>query len=127
MTRSMRFVLGLAAGGLILVAVSAQPASASPPARPYQPTVPSTVVRPNMPSESKVFPPHHGTRPIGWDWWRTYPWSPYNAWKNPYWYPPYNPNYPYPPNQVYPPYYPNPVIQPVPGRLPWGGIGSSNR
>lgn len=37
----------------------------------------------------------------GWDWWRTYPWSPYNAWRNPYWYPPYNYNYPYPPYESY--------------------------
>ena len=49
----------------------------------------------------------------GWDWWRTYPWSPYNAWKNPYWYPPYNGNYPYPPDTAYP-YNPYPVSPPVP-------------
>lgn len=36
----------------------------------------------------------------GWDWWRTYPWSPYNAWRNPYWYPPYNNNYPYAPYEA---------------------------
>lgn len=25
--------------------------------------------------------------PPGWDCWRTYPWSPYNAWRNRYWNP----------------------------------------
>jgi uncharacterized protein (TIGR03000 family) len=44
----------------------------------------------------------------GWDWWRIYPWSPYNAYRNPYWYPPYNTNYPYPPYQAGG-YYPYPV------------------
>jgi hypothetical protein len=58
----------------------------------------------------------------GSDWWRTYPWSPYNAWKNPYWYPPYNTNYPYPPDEVYP-YYPYPTPFPFPGN----GIGSGHR
>jgi hypothetical protein len=52
-------------------------------------------------SQSSAHPNPNG-RPIGWDWWKTYPWSPYNAWKNPYWYPPYNPNYPFPPDQAYP-------------------------
>ncbi len=47
----------------------------------------------------------------GSDWWRIYPWSPYNAWRNPYWYPPYNPDYPYPPPQA------GPVIPPA---LPYG-------
>jgi hypothetical protein len=79
-----------------------------------------------------VFPPANGGRPIGGDWWRTYPWSPYNAWRNPYWYPPYNDNYPYPPDQAYPytPYpvpRPYPVPQPYPAPLPWGGIGSGSR
>jgi hypothetical protein len=120
-THRTRFVLGLAAGGLILVAAAAQTAFAAPQTRPYQPTVPSAVVRPNMPSQATVFPPHHGTRPIGWDWWKIYPWSPYNAWKNPYWYPPYNPNYPYPPNQVYP--YPYPVVQPAPVRYTMPSYG----
>src|SRR5262245_36261544 len=41
----------------------------------------------------------------GWDWWRTYPWSPYNYGRNPYnpiILPPYNP-YPYYPSNG--PYY----------------------
>jgi len=36
----------------------------------------------------------------GWDWWRTYPWSPYNYGRNPY-----NPAW-YPPGYYYPPVYP---------------------
>jgi hypothetical protein len=40
----------------------------------------------------------------GWDWWRTYPWSPYNYGRNPYnpirIYP--YPGYPYNPVWVYP-------------------------
>jgi uncharacterized protein (TIGR03000 family) len=52
----------------------------------------------------------------GWDWWRTYPWSPYNYGRNPYnpiIYPyPYVAGYPYP---VYPPYDPGyvPASPPV--------------
>jgi uncharacterized protein (TIGR03000 family) len=47
----------------------------------------------------------------GQDWWRIYPWSAYNAWRNIYWYPPYNTNYPFPPAAAYggyaaPAYYP---------------------
>jgi uncharacterized protein (TIGR03000 family) len=50
----------------------------------------------------------------GWDWWRTYPWSPYNYGRNPY-----NPiivpsYYPYP--MTYPPYVPQP--EPTPAVLP---------
>jgi uncharacterized protein (TIGR03000 family) len=44
------------------------------------------------PAANRINPNH----PPGWDWWRTYPWSRYNAWRNPYWYPPYNWRYPYP-------------------------------
>jgi uncharacterized protein (TIGR03000 family) len=49
---------------------------------------------------------YNRNRMPGWDWWRIYPWSPYNAWRNPYWYPPYNYNYPYPPYQAGGYYYP---------------------
>ena len=155
MSHSMRNILGLAAGGLILVAASAQPAGAAPPRapRPAQPSPRPTVparpapaaqygapVRPGVPSvqvrpkplpltRPTIYPKGNRTRPIGWDWWRTYPWSPYNAWQNPYWYPPYNKNYPYPPDQAYP-YYPvprpYPVPQPTPIPSPWG-IGSGVR
>ena len=52
----------------------------------------------------RPFPPN---RMPGWDWWRTYPWSPYNYGRNPY-----NPNiYPY--VQPYPVY--TPAYTPVPG------------
>jgi hypothetical protein len=73
----------------------------------------------NYPSQTVVSPSINGSRPIGSDWWRTYPWSPYNAWKNPYWYPPYNTSYPFAPYQAYPyrPYYPG--AYPVP-YYPWG-------
>jgi uncharacterized protein (TIGR03000 family) len=37
----------------------------------------------------------------GWDWWRTYPWSPYNYGRNPY-----NPAYVAYPVYAYPPYLP---------------------
>jgi hypothetical protein len=40
-----------------------------------------------------IYPPN---RMPGWDWWRTYPWSPYNYGRNPY-YPARNPYYPYRP------------------------------
>src|SRR5690242_7879237 len=46
----------------------------------------------------------------GWDWWRTYPWSPYNYGRNPY-----NPIvFPY----AYPVPYPDPVAVPVPPPAP---------
>ena len=52
----------------------------------------------------RPFPPN---RMPGWDWWRTYPWSPYNYGRNPY-----NPIiYPY--VQPYPVY--TPAYTPVPG------------
>jgi hypothetical protein len=129
MSYSMRYILGLAAGALILVTASAQPASAQQ-ATPFRPKVPSGTFRPKpLPVIQPVYPHDKGMRPIGGDWWRTYPWSPYNAWKNPYWYPPYNTNYPYPPDQAYPynpyPDNPYPAPQPLPPPLPWGGIGSS--
>jgi hypothetical protein len=115
----MRQILGLVAGGLVLVTASIQPAQAASPYTPARPTY-----------QPIVYPQYNGgSRPIGGDWWRTYPWSPYNAWQNPYWYPPYNNNYPYPPNQAYP-YYPvprpYPVPQPAPIPSPWG-IGSGVR
>jgi hypothetical protein len=99
--------------------------------------VPSVQVRPGVPSvqvrpkplpltRPTTYPKGNRTRPIGWDWWRIYPWSPYNAWTNPYWYPPYNNNYPFPPDEAYP-YYPYVVPQPYPVLLPWGGIGSDGR
>jgi uncharacterized protein (TIGR03000 family) len=50
----------------------------------------------------------------GQDWWKIYPWSAYNAWRNPYWYPPYNTNYPFAPNQAYP-YYPSYGMYPATG------------
>jgi hypothetical protein len=145
MSHGMRNILGLAAGCLILVAASAQPASAAQYGAPYRPGASSARVRPNPPPLTRptVYPPYHGTRPtyngtrpIGSDWWRIYPWSPYNAWKNPYWYLPYNNNYPFPPDGAYPydPYLvprpypvlpPIPAPPPVPAPSPWGGIGSN--
>lgn len=47
-------------------------------------------INPNRINPNRINPNH----PPGWDWWRIYPWSPYNAWRNPYWYPPYNWYYP---------------------------------
>jgi hypothetical protein len=70
---------------------------------------------------SVVNPGYNPSQPIGSDWWKIYPWSPYNAYRNPYWYPPYNTNYPYPPNQAYPYPYPYPMPQPYPAPSPWGG------
>jgi hypothetical protein len=110
-----RHVLGWAAGGLLLIAASAPPASAAGPFTPIQPKVlpaygPANILPQRRPP---IDPPNHQTRLPGSDWWRIYPWSPYNAWKNPYWYPPYNTNYPYPPDAAYP-VYPYPVPSPAP-------------
>jgi hypothetical protein len=134
MSHRMWNILGLATGSLILVAASAQPARAAQPGAPVRPGMPPAQVRPHpLPlPQPTVAPQYHGTPPIGSDWWRIYPWSPYNAWKNPYWYPPYNDNYPFPPNGAYPqpPYVvprSYPVPQPVPVPWPWGGIGTDRR
>jgi hypothetical protein len=119
-------LLGLAAGGLVMVTAFAQPAQAAPPTvLPGRPNVvPSYPARPA--NQVIVYPQYNGgsSRPIGWDWWRTYPYSSYNAWRNSYWYPPYNYNYPYAPYEAYPYYPPVPPIPPVP--QPWG-IGSGAR
>jgi hypothetical protein len=126
----MRWILGLAAAGLIVMAASARPAAAAPPARVYRPNVSPAYAANSFRGNPWQARPHdNGMAPIGSDWWKIYPWSPYNAWKNPYWYPPYNTNYPYPPDQAYPytpypaPPYPAPPL-PAP---PWGGFGSGNR
>jgi hypothetical protein len=133
------YMLGLAACGLLLVAATAQPASAGGPALPGRPAVPTVqpaprpastlpalrppvqppastlpALRPPVQPPASTLPalrppidPTNRVRPMppGWDWWRTYPYSSYNAWRNSYWYPPYNPYYPFPPDDAYP-YYP---------------------
>jgi hypothetical protein len=127
MTHGKRYLLGLAAAGLVLLAAPAQPADAAPPSRPALPrALPGPGASPYSGRHWNVDRHHHRPRPIGWDWWRTYPWSPYNAWQNPYWYPPYNPYYPYPPIEAYP-YYPYPGPMPYPMPAPGGGLGSGGR
>jgi hypothetical protein len=130
----IRPILGLAAGGLVMV-MAAQPAQAAPPARPnVAPAVvrPATIVPATVrpAAQPYVYPQYNGSslfnggsRPIGWDWWRTYPYSNYNAWRNSYWYLPYNANYLYSPSQAYPYYNPAllppvPELPPIP--QPWG-------
>ena len=134
MSFGTRHVLGLAACGLLLIAASAQPAAAAGPAAPGRPAAPAAAWPGNL--SPALRPPadltnHNGRMPPGWDWWRTYPWSPYNAWRNPYWYPPYNPSYPFPPDQAYPDYsYPVPPVPPPPPVPPVplpGGIGFGHR
>ena len=110
MTSTTPHILGWAAGGLLLIAASATPASAAGPVTPQRTQVaPAYGPGNTFPGRRlPIYPPNQGTRMPGSDWWRTYPWSPYNAWKNPYWYPPYNRYYPYPPDVAYP-VYPYPV------------------
>jgi hypothetical protein len=132
MSHCMPNILGLAAGSLILVAASAPPARAAQPGAPFRPGVPSAQVRPNPLPQTRptVAPQYRGTPPIGGDWWRIYPWSPYNTWKNPYWYPPYNNNYPFPPDGAYsqPPYRaPRPYPVPLPGAASAPIAGESDR
>jgi hypothetical protein len=130
MTHRMPWILGLAAAVLIVVAASARPAAAAPPIGVYRPAVSPTYYAPNSfrPNQWQARPHDNGVMP-GSDWWKIYPWSPYNAWKNPYWYPPYNTNYPYPPDQAYP-YNPYPTPQPYPlppmPPAPWGSYGYGN-
>jgi uncharacterized protein (TIGR03000 family) len=64
------------------------------------------------PAQVAALPSPNPIHPPGWDWWRTYPWSPYNYGRNPY-----NPiilpyTYPYP--APYPLYVTPPVAQPAP-------------
>jgi len=75
----------------------------------------------------RPFPPN---RMPGWDWWRTYPWSPYNYGRNPY-----NPIIypyvrPYPVYQPYPVYTSDPVtytVTPPQPSLEEFGAGDSPR
>ena len=123
MISNTRHVLVWAAGGLLLIAASAQTASAAPPIAPNRTRVPPAYGPANTLPERRPAPDlaNRGDRMPGWDWWRTYPWSPYNAWKNPYWYPPYNNYYPYPPVQAYPySYYQVPNVVPVPSPFYYG-------
>jgi len=131
MKHRMSWILGLAAAVVLVIAASAQPAAAAPPTWAYRQNVLATSVPNRFPGNQwQARPLDNGGAPIGSDWWKIYPWSPYNAWKNPYWYPPYNTNYPYPPNQAYP-YNPYPAPQPYPAPplppAPWGSFGSGNR
>jgi hypothetical protein len=120
----MNQLLGMAAGALVMVTAFVQPAQAAPPVVPNRPYVVPTTRPVNRPA---VYPQYNGAnRPIGWDWWRTYPYSQYNAWRNPYWYPTYNIYYPYTAVQTYPYYFYPPVPQPAPIPQPYD-IGSSYR
>jgi hypothetical protein len=112
------YLLGIAAGSLLLVG-GVTPAEAAGPVRPVAVVQPGRAlpVTGGKIGYQRIDPRH----PPGWDWWRTYPWSPYNAWRNPYWYPPYNNYYPYPPVQAYPySYYQVPNVVPVPSPFYYG-------
>jgi uncharacterized protein (TIGR03000 family) len=104
MLNTTRLFLGLMTGSLLLVG-NAQAAPQPTPAgmRP--------AVSPNRGMQMRP----------GQDWWRIYPWSAYNAWRNAYWYPPYNTSYPFPPSQAYPGgYLPSvivPTTMPVPQQM----------
>lgn len=80
-----RLFLAAAVLGGALWFGSANTAQAAPP-----PRMPVIVNRPATPAYRPVVNPVNNRMP-GWDWWRTYPWSPYNAYRNPYWYYPYTP------------------------------------
>jgi hypothetical protein len=121
----MNQLLGLAAGGLVIVTALAQPAQAAQPVVPNRPNI-VPAARPVPVSQPKVNFQYNSSRPIGWDWWRTYPYSPYNTWRNPYWYSTYNVYYPYAPVQTYPYYIYVPVPQPTPVPQPYD-VGSSYR
>lgn len=88
MFRNRLLLAAAVLGGTLFLGSMVQ---AAPPVRPM-PRPPVVVNRPALPN------PAPNNRMPGWDWWRTYPYSPYNAWRNPYWYYPYTP-------YVVPPYY----------------------
>jgi uncharacterized protein (TIGR03000 family) len=78
-----------------VLALAALLTLAEPAAASYSPAFPAQPVY--RPTPGPIHPP-------GWDWWRTYPWSPYNYGRNPY-----------NPIVVPPPYYvtPYPVATPA--------------
>jgi hypothetical protein len=129
----MNQLLGLVAGGLVMVTGFAQAAQPVVPVRPaIVPNQPKINFQPmNQPkinfqpvNQPKVNVQYNvGSRPIGWDWWRTYPYSQYNLWRNSYWDATY---YPYAPVQMYPYYIVPSVPQPIPIPEPFD-IGSSYR
>jgi hypothetical protein len=106
MSHFIRPMLALAAGTALFVA-----GSGVSPADPYVGSARGNVSSNRGwtpgPGRTWVNPSIGATRPIGSDWWRTYPYSSYNSWRNPYWYQPYNGYYPVAPVQVLP-YYPAP-------------------
>ena len=71
-----------------------------------------------------AFPPN---RMPGWDWWRIYPWSPYNYGRNPYnpaWVPyPYYAPYPY--YTPYPDYTPSTTSMYTPGTPGAAGVAGT--
>jgi len=117
--------MALFASGLFFMA-GASPIHAGQPGSSGWSRAPSIGAWPSIPNQPAIDRSTIGKQPIGSDWWRTYPWSPYNAWQNRYWYPPYNKNYPFAPDEAYP-YrpYPAPRPYPYPAPSPWG-IGSGN-
>jgi hypothetical protein len=134
------WVMVLVGGGLIGLGTMAGKAQAADYRNYYGRPATSYVATPNLNTSaaqinSTLQTIYNRQHMPGWDWQRTYPWSPYNIY-NPYNpYSPYNNwNYPYYPNY---PYYSNyPVIYPygssvvVPGSSPiypnlgtLGGLG----
>ena len=104
MTRLSLWIAALAGASVLTLA---RPAAAAP----FRPILPLRSAGYSRP----VYPPN---RMPGWDWWRTYPWSPYNYGRNPY-----NPiilPYPYP----YYPYYGGyaPAYQGGPATTPYGHV-----
>jgi hypothetical protein len=123
MTHSKHLVLGRAVVGFVLIAAIAQPVWAAPQAKSKGPDVPSSLGTAKTLSVNGPVNPHKNRPfPISGNWWMTYPWSSYNAWNNPYWYPPYHSYYPYRPYPAYP-YYPYPALHPSRCRNP--GVGSA--
>jgi hypothetical protein len=124
-TRSLALIFGSALVALALTVGVSQAAYPPRPGRPglppaWAPQPPASTFRPVMPNRPARVQPwdRPAVRP-GSDWWRTYPWSPYNIYNpaNPY-SPYYNPYWRYDnPYRVAPLVPPSPV--PVPE--PWIG------
>jgi hypothetical protein len=130
MLHTTRHWLGLAAGGLLFTALMVSSVQAEPQqnSEPGNPGTSNGASRTSA-QQKRTEPGWRNLPPLSRDSWRSQLWSPYNAWSNPYWYPPYNRNYPLPPYQAYPyipgPVYPYPVPVPTPYPLPYPGIGAA--
>lgn len=120
---SMTMAMG---GSLLALGILIRPGDAVPPQRVMAAPNPTVMPRPIQPFNPGYLPHWRSRYPPmpGRDWWRIYPWSPYNI-HNPF--NPYSPYYQPWLDPIYPVPLPGvaPLPLPSPGPLPFPGIGLS--